>query len=128
MNRKLVAVSIILIMAVSLTPKNEKASHCCDIKYGVMEKVVSYYRHKVAKPSIGNPPDYFNWMDYNGKDWTTPVKYQGNCGSCWDFAAVSALESVINIEEGIPNLNPDLSEQYILSCLLLEVAREEVHI
>jgi PKD repeat protein len=59
----------------------------------------------------------FNWMDYNGNDWTTPAKNQGPCGSCWAFAAVSCLESVINIAWDDPDLDIDLSEQYILSCL-----------
>jgi hypothetical protein len=62
-------------------------------------------------------PDYFNWMDYNGLDWTTSAKDQGNCGSCWNFAANGALESIIEIREGNPNLDIDLSEQYVLSCL-----------
>jgi hypothetical protein len=62
-------------------------------------------------------PDYFSWKDYAGQDWTTPAKSQGNCGSCWDFAALGALEIRINIREGIADLDPDLSEQYVLSCL-----------
>ena len=69
------------------------------------------------KPAIGNLPSEFSWRNHEGKDWTTPARYQGNCGSCWDFAAIGALESVINIEEGVPTLDPDLSEQYVLSCL-----------
>jgi PKD repeat protein len=59
----------------------------------------------------------FNWMDHNGKDWTTPARNQGYCGSCWAFAAVSCLESVINIAWDDAELDIDLSEQYILSCL-----------
>jgi C1A family cysteine protease len=69
------------------------------------------------KPVIIDTPDEFSWKDYNGGDWTTPAKNQGNCGSCWDFAAIGALESVINIREGYAELDPDLSEQYVLSCL-----------
>ncbi len=69
---------------------------------------------------ISNLPDYFNWRDYEEQDWTTPAKDQAvpkYCGSCWCFAAIGALESVINIEEGLSELNPNLSEQYVLSCL-----------
>jgi hypothetical protein len=62
-------------------------------------------------------PDYFNWKDIDGEDWTTPAKNQGNCGSCWDFAACGAFEGVIKIREGNARFNPDLSEQYVLSCL-----------
>ncbi len=49
-------------------------------------------------------------------DWMTPVKNQGGCGSCWDFAAMGALEAIINIRSNNPNTNVDLSEQYLLSC------------
>ncbi|MEM2583154.1 MAG: C1 family peptidase [Candidatus Thermoplasmatota archaeon] len=62
------------------------------------------------------PPSEWDWRNVNGEDYTTPAKNQGNCGSCWDFAAMGALEAMINIVEGDANLDLDLSEQYILSC------------
>ena len=64
-------------------------------------------------------PDYFSWKDYQRKDLTTSAKDQsefGYCGSCWAFAPIGMLESVIKIREGNAEFNPDLSEQYIISC------------
>jgi len=67
--------------------------------------------------SIIETPDEHNWRKHYGKDWTTPAKEQGNCGSCWDFAAIGTFESIIKIRENCSEINPDLSEQYVLSCL-----------
>jgi C1A family cysteine protease len=85
----------------------------------VMTEIPQYSMRDANTSSIAliHTPAYFNWMDYEGKDWTTPARDQGDCGSCWDFAAMGALESVINIREGLADLDPDLSEQYVLSCL-----------
>ena len=56
----------------------------------------------------------FSWRSNNG-DWTTPLKDQGSCGACWAFATIAVIESIINIKSGNPNLDLDLSEQYLLS-------------
>lgn len=66
--------------------------------------------------SFGDVPSYFNWKD-NGGDWSTPAKNQGNCGSCWGFSAIGAMDAAINIASHNPDTDIDLSEQYVLSCL-----------
>lgn len=66
--------------------------------------------------SSGGLPSQFNWRSFGG-DWTTVAKDQGNCGSCWAFGALGAMEAAIDISSGNPSTNIDLSEQYILSCL-----------
>ncbi len=55
-------------------------------------------------------PPVFDWRDSGA---VTPVKYQGGCGSCWDFCATAAFESMIKIYDG---RLVDLSEQAVLSC------------
>ena len=60
-------------------------------------------------------PGSFDWRNTNGGDWMTPVKDQGSCGSCWAFSAVGIVESQYNFSSGNPNLDLDLSEQYLVS-------------
>ena len=63
---------------------------------------------------IVNPPDpklaAFSWVE---RDKVTPVKDQGQCGSCWTFASAATLESSIYIRR---NVVVTISEQAILDC------------
>jgi len=88
-------------------------------QYPVMSSPINCSRLTITQPMMLSEdlPEEFNWKDIDGVDWTTVAKDQGNCGSCWDFAALGALESRIKIKEDCPQLQPDLSEQYVLSCL-----------
>lgn len=67
--------------------------------------------------NVDDLPSQFNWCNYDGGDWSSPAKDQASCGSCWDFSALGGLEAAINIASGRPDLDIDLSEQYVLSCL-----------
>ena len=60
-------------------------------------------------------PAKFDWRN-NGGDWTTPVKNQGNCGSCWIFGSLAQVESWWKIHNNLPGSMIDLSEQFVLSC------------
>lgn len=68
----------------------------------------------------GTVPTYWDWRDaeHNGVtgDWTTDIKNQGACGSCYAFGSLAGLESVIKIKSGDPDLPIDLSEQFMVSC------------
>ncbi len=45
-----------------------------------------------------------DWRSKNGKDWTTPIKDQGNCGSCVSFATVATIETQTRIQFNKPAL------------------------
>jgi C1A family cysteine protease len=85
----------------------------------VMENLTLTYNETFyEKPNtFSSLPSHFNWKSQMGEDYTTSAKNQGSCGSCWAFATVSCFESIINIAWDNPDLDLDLSEQYILSCL-----------
>jgi C1A family cysteine protease len=59
------------------------------------------------------PPATFDWRNFNGKNYVTGIRNQGNCGSCWAFATTAALESNVLITSGA---DYDLSEQILISC------------
>jgi len=59
-------------------------------------------------------PTSFDWRNKNGQNWMTSVKVQG-CGDCWAFAALGIVEAKYNIQNNNPNLDIDLSEQYLVS-------------
>jgi len=61
-------------------------------------------------------PKFFDWRDYQGKNYMTPVKDQYTCGSCWAFATVGATEGKINAFYNNPDLDISLSEQDLISC------------
>jgi len=64
--------------------------------------------------SAAQLPARFDYRDWKSKNWVTPVKDQAQCGSCYAFAAVGALEAKENLEVGSP-MSYDYSEQYLVS-------------
>jgi len=59
-------------------------------------------------------PESFNWRSWQGKNYNTPIKDQGLCGSCWAYSTIGAIEGQYNVQENIIQ-NPDLSEQNLVS-------------
>ncbi len=70
---------------------------------------------KTAVPATLNYNDYSN--DNNVISYVTPIRDQGECGSCWAFGTTAALESqYLMSTQGAGYETLDLSEQVLLSC------------
>mmetsp|Transcript_46725 Transcript_46725/g.74799 ORF Transcript_46725/g.74799 Transcript_46725/m.74799 type:complete len:372 (-) Transcript_46725:35-1150(-) len=74
------------------------------------------------KVSNSTTPKAWDWTDVDGVSWVAPVKNQGNCGGCWAFSAVGAIESAAvianyyNDGKPPPVPIPTLSEQQLIDC------------
>jgi C1A family cysteine protease len=85
-----------------------------------VDEFKSIFLMNVSRPAVDAPiarapknvqlPTSFDW---SSKGALTPVKDQGQCGSCWDFSATETIESVCFLA-GYPLTQ--LSEQQILDC------------
>ena len=58
-------------------------------------------------------PRVVDWRNYNGRNAVTPVKDQGQCGSCVAFAVAAVLESRVRMEHGF---TANLSEADLFYC------------
>ena len=62
------------------------------------------------KPASGMQTEYVNWVE---RKMVTPVKNQGQCGSCWAHSAAEQIESAFALQG---NALWELSPQQIASC------------
>jgi len=66
----------------------------------------------VSEPSP-SVPSTWDWRDHNA---VTPVKDQGQCGSCWAFSATEAIESAWILKGHATPSTVNLAPQQIVDC------------
>jgi C1A family cysteine protease len=69
-----------------------------------------------SKARVTALPAKFDWRNNNGKNFVTPVRNQGSCGSCWAFATTGGLEAVTLIAQNTPGIDLNLAEQVLVRC------------
>jgi C1A family cysteine protease len=64
----------------------------------------------------GDSPTSWDWRNVDGKNWVTPIRDQAECGSCYAFGIVAAIETMYSYQKNDYNPTLDLSEQFVVSC------------
>ena len=77
----------------------------------------------MAESAAAGTPTTFDLRDVSGKDYSTPVRNQGACGSCVAFGSVAVMESTLKFSRKDANLAVDLSEAQMFYCHAAEEGR-----
>jgi len=95
----------------------EEHARLCGVPVEVIEWERLQASRETARPeAIYSYPSAKDWRNVNGQDWTTAIRSQGGCGSCVAFGTIGAIESRMEVANGNPGLNPDLSEAHLFFC------------
>jgi len=83
---------------------------------GVITEITIQNKENSQFKKLDSFPDTLDWRNFDGKDYTTSVRDQRSCGSCWAFSVIAAVESIYKIKDYNSYENIDLSEQMLVSC------------
>merc|ERR1712217_1015650 len=80
---------------------------------GLIPSTIKNFTKTLVHPSVNTIGQTAKSIDWNAKGVLTPIKNQGQCGSCWAFSATEQLESQYYQKYGTLK---ELSPQQITSC------------
>jgi len=83
-------------------------------------EVLAYTNHQHFLATAGIAPRRYppaiDWRNVGGKNYVTPIRDQGGCGSCVSFGSIATVEAVERITRKKPALYIDLSEADLFFC------------
>ena len=88
-------------------------NHFSDRTYAEMKKLNGYQVSEQKNVKELDDSNLEASIDWRSRNAVTPVKNQGQCGSCWAFSATSAIEGHHAIQQGTLL---SLSEQQLVDC------------
>jgi C1A family cysteine protease len=77
----------------------------------------------VAPPAAPSYPPAVDLRATSAGNMITPIRDQGQCGSCVAFGSSAAVEGTLRAEHGDPSIELDLSEAYLFYCKAAEEGR-----
>jgi C1A family cysteine protease len=69
-------------------------------------------------PIVGSVPDWTTGVNWVEAGAVSPVKDQGQCGSCWAFSSTGALESAYHLGAHKTGYVTQFSEQQLVDCVI----------
>jgi len=92
-------------------------THFADYTHDEFKKYINKYEYDISSNMCTNQPfetgTYPQSIDWRQKGAVTPIKDQGQCGSCWSFSTTGAIEGAYFIKKGVLK---SFSEQQLVDC------------
>jgi C1A family cysteine protease len=81
---------------------------------GYLRRPNKHLRNKrTVMPAAVRLPQSVDWVAAGA---VTPIKNQGQCGSCWAFSTTGSVEGIVFIDSGANKTLTSLSEQQLVDC------------